>query len=59
MTVACVLRSGGIYTQAWVWTLKRGLARWLPGEWQLLVLTDTPEPFGPWGVQLEHDWPGW
>jgi hypothetical protein len=58
-TVACVLRTGGVYTADWVWALKRGINRHLPTPYQLLVLTDVAAGFGPWGVQLKYDWPGW
>lgn len=58
MTVACVLRSGGIYTAEWVHTLKRGLNRWLPSEWDFRVLSDSGG-FGQWGSRLEYGFPGW
>lgn len=59
ITIACVLRSGGIYTPGWVWALKRGLGKHLPLPFQLMVLTDIPDGFGPWGLPLKHNWPGW
>lgn len=58
-TVACVLRSGGLYTPAWVYALKHGLTLHMREPYQLLVLTDTPAAFGPWGLPLRHNLPGW
>jgi hypothetical protein len=56
-TVVCVMRSGGDYTPAYVWALKRGLARHNP-EYDFRVLSDL-DCFGPWGIRLRHNWPGW
>jgi len=60
ITIACVLRSGGVYAPEWVWALKRGLHRHLPLEiqWEFRVLSDL-DCFGPWGNKLDHRWPGW
>lgn len=58
ITVACVLRTGGIYDRTWVRALKRGLNRHL-SDFQFVCLTDdaSVEPY--WRVPLLHDWPGW
>lgn len=69
LTVACVLRSGGDYSPAWFYALKRGLMRHMPGEyrsplhdledgtWTLVCLTDME--VGVHAIPLEHGWPGW
>ena len=58
ITVACVLRTGGVFTREWVWALKRGLARNLE-HFDFIVLTDDTavEPY--WRVPLQTDWPKW
>lgn len=56
ITVACVLRSGGIYTPEWVYALRRGVARHLD-DFNFLCLTDLALAV-PW-EPLEHSWPGW
>lgn len=56
ITVACVLRSGGVYTPDWVYALRRGVARHLD-RFDFVCLSDTPLAV-PW-VALKHDWPGW
>lgn len=56
-TIACVLKSGGIYDRQWVWALKRGLSRHAP-QHEFVCLTDVPG-LGMWSVPLEHGWPGW
>jgi len=56
-TVACVLRSGGIYTPEWVWALKRGIARHTAGV-NFRILSDC-SCFGLVGSLLEHNWPRW
>ena len=57
-TVACVLRSGGIYTSDWVHALKRGLDRHAGVPFRFKCLTDLDVP-GVECIPLEHDWPGW
>lgn len=42
ITVACVLRSGGIYTADWVERLAAGVRRHLPDPHVLVCLTDLP-----------------
>jgi len=47
LTVACVLRSGGIYDGTWVHALQRQVARWAPEGTTFRALIDA------------HPWPGW
>lgn len=56
MTVATVLRSGGIYHPGWVVRLERMVRAHAPNT-DFVCLTDTP--FAPFCRPLEHDWPGW
>lgn len=58
ITVACVLKTGGIYTREWVHALKRGLNRHLDG-FEFVCLTDDCGVSPVWRVPLEHSWPGW
>lgn len=58
ITVACVLKTGGIYTREWVYALKRGLNRYLDG-FEFVCLTDDPGVTPLWRVPLKHSWPGW
>ena len=70
LTVACVLRSGGIYSEEWVYALKRGLSRYMPGRyrdplsppepgtWTLRCLTDS-KALGHMAIPLRHGWHGW
>jgi hypothetical protein len=55
--VACVLRSGGVYTPAWVEALARGVSQFLPGA-RFICLSDMAVP-GVEVIPLLHDWPGW
>lgn len=57
VTIACVLKSGGIFDRRWVWALKRGLARHAPSH-EFVCLTDVPG-LGIWSIPLEHGWTGW
>lgn len=57
LTVACVLRSGGIYDASWVARLRAGVARHLPIEHRFVCLSDVDVPCER--VPLEHGWPGW
>lgn len=57
LTVACVLRSGGIYDASWVARLRAGVARHLPLEHRFVCLSDVDVPCER--IPLEHDWPRW
>lgn len=57
MTVACVLRSGGIYDATWVARLKACVTRHLTAPHRFLCLSDVDVPCER--IPLEHDWPGW
>jgi hypothetical protein len=57
LTVACVLRSGGIYDASWVARLRDGVKRHLPMEHRFVCLSDVDVPCER--IPLEHDWPGW
>lgn len=57
LTVACVLRSGGIYDATWVARLRAGVARHLPIEHRFVCLSDVDVPCER--IPLKHDWPGW
>lgn len=57
LTVACVLKSGGIYDASWVARLRDGVARHLPIEHRFVCLSDVDVPCDR--IPLEHDWPGW
>lgn len=56
-TVACVLRSGPLYTPAWVHRLRRNVAAHL-GEHRFACLSDI-EVEGVETIPLKHGWPGW
>lgn len=58
ITIACVLRSGGIYTPAWVWALQAGLRKYAPVH-HFVCLSNVCDQLNGWGVPLEHNWPGW
>lgn len=57
LTVACVLKSGGIYDATWVARLKASVAKYLPIEHRFVCLSDVDVPCER--IPLEHDWPGW
>lgn len=57
MTVACVLRSGGLYTPAWVHALAAGVEEHLPGA-EFVCLTDM-RVHGVECVPLTVPWAGW
>ncbi len=58
LTVACVLRSGGIYDATWVARLKAGVARHLPHfQHRFVCLSDVDVPCER--IPLVHGWPGW
>lgn len=59
MVIACVLRSGGVYTPEYVWALKRGLKRTTPaGSYTFAVLSDA-DCFGLEGHRLTTSWHRW
>lgn len=58
ITVATVLKSGGVYTPDWVYALKRGLSRHL-SDFRFACLTDMPGLPPIWTYPLAHGWPGW
>jgi hypothetical protein len=57
ITVACVLRSGGIYDASWVARLQAGVARHLTLAHRFVCLSDVPVPCER--IELAEDWPGW
>jgi hypothetical protein len=57
MTIACVLRSGGIYHPGWVQRLAGMVEEHMPGA-LFVCLTDTPVP-GVESRPLLWEWPGW
>ncbi len=57
LTVACVLRSGGIYDASWVARLQAGVSRHLPQPHRFVCLSDVEVPCDR--IPLVHDWPGW
>lgn len=54
ITIACVLRSGGIYTAEWVAKLQRGVARHLSLPHRFVCLSDVDVPCER--IPLQHDW---
>lgn len=60
ITVACVLKSGGIYTPEWVAKLSRGVERNLSLAHRFVCLTDMPMNIaGVQAVALPETWQGW
>lgn len=57
LTVACVLRSGGIYTAEWVRKLRDGVARNLSLPHKFVCLSDVDVPCER--IPLVTDWRGW
>jgi len=57
LTIACVLRSGGIYSPDWVARLHRQAARFAPPH-RFVCLSDALVPEVE-TIRLLHDWPGW
>jgi hypothetical protein len=57
LTIACVLKSGGIYDATWVERLRDGVARHLHAPYRFVCLSDVDVPCER--IALEHDWPGW
>lgn len=60
ITVACVLRYGGVYDARYVFRLKGAVDRYLPGA-RFVCLSDTyfGARSGIETVHLEYGWPGW
>lgn len=58
ITVACVLKSGGIYDADWVAKLQRGVARHLTTQHRFICLTDV-EGVPCECIPLTENWPGW
>lgn len=57
LTVASVLKAGGIYDADWVARLRAGVARHLPTQHRFVCLSDVSVPCDR--IPLEHGWPGW
>lgn len=57
LTVACVLRTGGVYDATWVDRLRNGVARHLPTKYRFVCLSDVAVPCER--IPLKHNWPGW
>ena len=57
LTVACVLRSGGIYTPEWVGKLQRAVARHMTVAHRFVAFSDVPVECER--IPLRHGWPGW
>lgn len=57
LTVACVLKSGGIYDADWVTKLKRGVRRHLSIPHKFVCLSDVDIPMSR--IPLVNNWPGW
>lgn len=57
LTVACVLRSGGIYDAEWVRKLRDGVSRHLTLAHRFVCLSDVDVPCER--IPLTTDWPGW
>lgn len=57
VTVACVLKAGGIYTPEWVARLNAAVTRHLPIDYRFVCLSDVDVPCER--IPLEHGWPGW
>lgn len=57
LTIACVMRSGGIYNAEWVRKLRDGVARNLRTPHRFVCLSDVDVPCER--IPLLHDWPGW
>jgi len=58
LTVACVLRSGGIYNPNWVTRLRRQVDRHLSEPCRFVCFTDR-DGLPCERIPLEHAWPGW
>lgn len=61
LSVACVLKSGGVYGGRYVANLAAAVARHLQQPYRFVCLTDVPEVL-PQGIEtapLVHGWSGW
>ena len=58
LTVACVLRSGGVYDGQWVMKLKRGVARHISEPHEFVCLTDMAVPCETRPLR-NPEWKGW
>ena len=59
MIVACVLRSGGIYSPEWVRKLRDGVARQFTVPHRFVCLSDVDVSAICERIPLVEDWPGW
>lgn len=63
LTVACVLRSGGVYDATWVARLAAAVRQHLAEPHLFVCLTDMVQEVaaidGVDVIALQHDWPGW
>lgn len=57
LTVACVLKSGGIYDATWVEKLQRGVDRNFTRPHNFVCLSDVDVPCNR--IPLSHNWRGW
>jgi hypothetical protein len=57
LTIACVMKSGGIYDASWVAKLQAGVAKNLLIQHHFVCLSDVDVPCER--IPLEYDWPGW
>lgn len=57
LSIAAVLKVGGIYTPEWVYKLKRGVERHLTIPHRFMCLSDIELDCER--IPLKHDWPGW
>ena len=56
--IACVMRSGGIYTKDWVYKLYRGVTENSTSNYRFVCLSDIDIP-GIETIPLKHKWHGW
>jgi len=60
INVACVLRTGGIYTPEWVARLQEGVRRHMDRPHRFVCLSDLDGALLPCEtIPLKTDWPGW
>lgn len=57
LTVACVLKAGGIYDRTWVDRLRRGVVQHMNAKHRFVCLTDMDVSCE--AIPLVHGWPGW
>lgn len=58
ITIACVMKSGGVYDLEWVRRLQRGVLAHLSTDYRFVCLSDKPL-VGVETIPLIHDWKGW